>query len=101
MDAAPSHGPNRIRLRAAYSPPSARGCCDWSPNAPGARPYFVPVEHTAQARAITGPDAFLGVEQAVVLDTDLARAREVATAHVAGYVAVAPHQQANVRRGPP
>ena len=38
-----------------------------------------------------GPDAFLAVEQAVVLDHNLDRAREVATAHVAGYLAMAPH----------
>lgn len=64
----------------------------------GAHPYFVSVDHTARAHEIMGPDAFLGVEQAVVLDTDLDRAREVATAHVAGYVSMAPHQEANVRR---
>jgi hypothetical protein len=45
-----------------------------------------------------GPDAFLAVEQAVVLDHNLDRAREVATAHVAGYLAMAPHQEADVRR---
>jgi probable F420-dependent oxidoreductase len=45
-----------------------------------------------------GPDAFLGVEQAVVLDTDPGRAREVARAHVGGYVEGAAHQVANLRR---
>ncbi|MFD0365685.1 hypothetical protein ACFQZZ_29975 [Nocardia sp. GCM10030253] len=45
-----------------------------------------------------GPEAFLGVEQVVVLDTDRARAREVARAHVAGYLDSAPHQVANMRR---
>lgn len=64
----------------------------------GAHPYFVSVEHTVRARRLMGPDAFLGVEQAVVLDTDLSRAREVASAHVAGYISMAPHQEANVRR---
>ncbi|MDL4777383.1 MULTISPECIES: TIGR03620 family F420-dependent LLM class oxidoreductase [Thermomonosporaceae] len=64
----------------------------------GAHPYFVPVEHTARAREIMGPDAFLGVEQAVVLDTDRARARVTAREHVAGYLAVESHQTANVRR---
>ncbi|MGW7410945.1 TIGR03620 family F420-dependent LLM class oxidoreductase [Streptomyces sp. NPDC054863] len=64
----------------------------------GAHPYFVPVEHTVRAREAMGPDAFLGVEQAVVLDTDLARAREVATAHVGFYASAAPHQQASLRR---
>ncbi|MFC4588358.1 TIGR03620 family F420-dependent LLM class oxidoreductase [Sphaerisporangium corydalis] len=64
----------------------------------GAHPYFVPVEHTRRAREIMGPDAFLAVEQAVVLDADVARAREVATEHVAFYASAAPHQQANLRR---
>lgn len=64
----------------------------------GAHTYFVTVEHTARARRTMGPDAFLAVEQAVVLDRDLDRAREVAAAHVAGYLAMAPHQEANVRR---
>ncbi|MFE0104008.1 TIGR03620 family F420-dependent LLM class oxidoreductase [Streptomyces sp. NPDC059009] len=64
----------------------------------GAHSYFVPVAHTARARAALGPHAFLGVEQAVVLDRNLDRAREVAAAHVAGYMAMAHHQIANVRR---
>ena len=46
--------------------------------ASGAHPYFVPVEHTAQAREILGPDAILAPEQMVVLDTDGTRARETA-----------------------
>jgi probable F420-dependent oxidoreductase len=99
MDAVPAHGPvpdpAPHRVLAALGPKMLALAAGrtW-----GAHPYFVPVDHTAQAREIMGPDAFLGVEQAVVLDTDLARAREVATAHVAGYVTMAPHQEANVRR---
>jgi probable F420-dependent oxidoreductase len=99
MDAVPAHGPvpdpAPHRVLAALGPKMLALAAGrtW-----GAHPYFVPVDHTAQAREIMGPDAFLGVEQAVVLDTDLARAREVATAHVAGYVSMAPHQEANVRR---
>ncbi|NRQ40458.1 TIGR03620 family F420-dependent LLM class oxidoreductase [Nonomuraea sp. NN258] len=64
----------------------------------GAHPYFVPVEHTYRARQIMGPDALLAVEQAVVLDPDLGRAREVAREHVAFYAEAAPHQIANLRR---
>ncbi|WP_433680709.1 TIGR03620 family F420-dependent LLM class oxidoreductase [Nocardia sp. CA-119907] len=64
----------------------------------GAHPFHAPVEHTADARRIIGPAAFLGVEQVVVLDTDRARAREVARAHIAGYLESAPHQVANLRR---
>ncbi|MFF2846715.1 TIGR03620 family F420-dependent LLM class oxidoreductase [Streptomyces sp. NPDC058001] len=99
MDAVPAHGPvpdpAPRRVLAALGPKMLSLAAErtW-----GAHPYFVPVEHTELARRIMGPEAFLAVEQAVVLDTDLARAREVATAHVAGYVASAPHQQANVRR---
>ncbi|MCF2527592.1 TIGR03620 family F420-dependent LLM class oxidoreductase [Yinghuangia soli] len=99
MDAVPMHGPRPDgpprRVLAALGPKMLQlaGARAW-----GAHPYFVPVEHTAQARALMGSAAFLGVEQAVVLDTDIERAREIATAHVAMYVAAAPHQAANVRR---
>ncbi|GAB3980731.1 TIGR03620 family F420-dependent LLM class oxidoreductase [Actinoallomurus acanthiterrae] len=99
MDAVPHHGPipdpAPRRVLAALGPKmlTLAGERTW-----GAHPYFVPVEHTVRARQIMGPDAFLGVEQAVVLDTDLDRAREVARAHVGGYVTMAAHQEANVRR---
>ncbi|MER7538457.1 TIGR03620 family F420-dependent LLM class oxidoreductase [Streptomyces sp. NPDC097704] len=99
MDAAPAHGPAPDpaprRVLAALGPKMLELAAErtW-----GAHPYFVPVEHTERARRILGPHAFLGVEQAVVLDTDLGRAREVATAHVAGYVAAAAHQVASMRR---
>lgn len=52
----------------------------------GAHPYFVPVEHTPIARAALGPAPVLAVEQAAVLETDPARAREAARAHMAGYL---------------
>ncbi|MFF3392813.1 TIGR03620 family F420-dependent LLM class oxidoreductase [Streptomyces sp. NPDC002669] len=98
MDASPAHGPDPDpappRLLAALGPRMLKLAAErtW-----GAHTYFVPVEHTARARRIMGPHACLAVEQAVVLDHDPDRAREVATAHVAGYLA-APHQQANIRR---
>ncbi|MFE2849940.1 TIGR03620 family F420-dependent LLM class oxidoreductase [Streptomyces lavendulae] len=99
MDASPAHSPLPARaprrLLAALGPKMLALAAErtW-----GAHTYFVPVEHTARARRTMGPDAFLGVEQAIVLDDDLDRAREVATAHVAGYLAMARHQEANVRR---
>jgi probable F420-dependent oxidoreductase len=52
----------------------------------GAHPYFVPVEHTAFARERLGPEPMLAVEQAVVLETDAARARELARPYLAYYV---------------
>ncbi|MBE1535733.1 TIGR03620 family F420-dependent LLM class oxidoreductase [Actinomadura algeriensis] len=99
MDAVPAHGPVPAaaprRVLAALGPRMLELAAErtW-----GAHPYFVPVEHTARAREILGPDAFLGVEQAVVPDTDLERARDVARAHVGMYVQAAPHQRANVER---
>ena len=64
----------------------------------GAHPYMVPVEHTEKARERLGPDAVLAVEQAVVLSTAPDRARETARRHVGAYLALARHQQLNVRR---
>lgn len=64
----------------------------------GAHPYFVPVEHTRRAREIMGPGAFLAVQQMVVLDADVSRARERATERVGRYASQAPHQVANLRR---
>jgi probable F420-dependent oxidoreductase len=99
MDAVPVHGPIPdpvpLRVLAALGPKMLELAAE---RAGGAHPYFVPVDHTVRAREIMGPAAFLAVEQAVVLDSDRTRAREVATAHVAGYVSAAPHQEANMRR---
>jgi probable F420-dependent oxidoreductase len=53
--------------------------------ADGAHPYNVNPEHTAQAREILGPDRYLCPEQAVVLETDPARAREIARTFLALY----------------
>jgi probable F420-dependent oxidoreductase len=44
----------------------------------GAHPYFTTPEHTAMARKTMGPDAWLCVEQKVLLETDAAKARPVA-----------------------
>jgi len=52
----------------------------------GAHPYLVPPEHTAVARERMGPEAFLAPEQAVILETDPARARAIARGAVAMYL---------------
>jgi probable F420-dependent oxidoreductase len=49
--------------------------------ADGAHPYASPVETTAQARQILGPDKLLVPEQLVIYDADPARAREAARAY--------------------
>jgi probable F420-dependent oxidoreductase len=65
--------------------------------ADGAHPYFVPVEHTAQARTIVGPGAILAPEQMVVLETDRTRALEVARKGMAVYLR-APNYVNNLQR---
>ncbi|WP_228789544.1 TIGR03620 family F420-dependent LLM class oxidoreductase [Nocardia cyriacigeorgica] len=54
--------------------------------ADGAITYLTTPEHTAQARAVLGPDRTLVVEQAVVVGADDADARTRARAHVGAYV---------------
>jgi len=53
----------------------------------GAHPFLLPVEHTAYAREIVGPDALLAVHQSVVLHKDRTTAREIARRGVAGWLA--------------
>lgn len=76
-------GPLMLRLAAART---------W-----GAHPYFVPVEHTARARAIMGAGPLLAPEQAVVFESDPERARAVARRHTAGYLRLE-NYTANLRR---
>ncbi|HEX4557995.1 MAG TPA: LLM class F420-dependent oxidoreductase [Mycobacterium sp.] len=43
----------------------------------GAHPYLTTPDHTAQARALLGPDAFIAPEHKAVLTTDADRARDI------------------------
>ncbi|WP_103342680.1 TIGR03620 family F420-dependent LLM class oxidoreductase [Amycolatopsis sp. CA-126428] len=76
------HGPMR-RILAAYGPKMLELARDRSA---GAHTYHVTPEHTAQAREILGAGPFLGVEHAVLFETDPARAREIARAHLHLYL---------------
>jgi probable F420-dependent oxidoreductase len=51
----------------------------------GAHPYLVTPEHTVEARAILGPNRLLAPEQAVILESDPAKARELARGALATY----------------
>jgi probable F420-dependent oxidoreductase len=62
----------------------------------GAHTYLVPPEHTVSARQQVG-DALLCVEQAVLLETDAARARQIGRGHTKVYVRL-PNYQNNLRR---
>ncbi len=52
----------------------------------GAHPYFVTPEHTVRARETLGADALLCPEQAVVLESDPDRAREIGRGHTTTYL---------------
>lgn len=54
--------------------------------AAGAIPYLVTPEHTARAREILGEAPLLAPEFKVVLESDPARAREIARTYLAGYL---------------
>jgi probable F420-dependent oxidoreductase len=89
---APSIKPSRVL--AALGPRMLRLAAE---RAGGAHSYFVPPEHTARAREILGSDRILAVEQAVVLETDATKAREIARAHTSRYLAL-PNYVNNLRR---
>ena len=63
----------------------------------GAHPYFVPPEHTAIAREVMGPDAWLMPEQMAVLETDPAKARATARLSTSMYLSL-PNYVNNLRR---
>ncbi|OBB27259.1 LLM class F420-dependent oxidoreductase [Mycolicibacterium peregrinum] len=52
----------------------------------GAHPYLTTPQHTAQARALVGPDAFIAPGHKVVLNTDAAQARTVGREALAIYL---------------
>jgi probable F420-dependent oxidoreductase len=64
--------------------------------AAGAHPYFVPVEHTAYARAILGPAPVLAPEVAVVLEADPMTARALAREYASIYLGL-PNYTQNLR----
>ncbi|ANZ21014.1 putative F420-dependent oxidoreductase [Streptomyces noursei ATCC 11455] len=82
------------RVLAAYGPRMLELARERSA---GAHTYHVNVAHTAQAREILGPDAFLGVEHAVLFESDPATARAVAREHLHGYLST-PYNVAKFRR---
>jgi probable F420-dependent oxidoreductase len=82
------------RILAAYGPKMLALARDRSA---GAHCYKVNVAHTVQSREILGPDAFLGVEHAVLFETDPATARAVARVHLATCLA-GPYNVAKFRR---
>jgi probable F420-dependent oxidoreductase len=94
LDAAEVPFPSDARVLAALGPRMLKLAAD---RTAGAHPYFVPPEHVAVAREALGPDAIIGVEQAIVIDTSPASARETARRHTAVYTTL-PNYTNNLRR---
>jgi len=82
------------RLLAALGPRMLRLAGE---RALGAHTYFVPVEHTARARAELGSEPILAVEQTAVATTDRSQARRIARGWAASYLEL-PNYANNWRR---
>ncbi|WP_405476443.1 TIGR03620 family F420-dependent LLM class oxidoreductase [Streptomyces canus] len=82
------------RIMAAYGPKMLELARE---RTAGAQTYHVNVAHTAQAREILGPNAFLGVEHAVLFESDPDRARAIARKHLHVYLN-SPYNIAKFRR---
>jgi len=67
--------------------------------ADGAHPYNSTPEHTRQARELLGPDPYLCPEQAVVLETDPAKARTIARKFLAIYLGLPNYTNSWLRLG--
>jgi len=93
LDALPTPVPAGGRVLAALGPRMLELAAARSA---GAHPYFVPVEHTARARAILGPGPVLAPEVAVVLHADPTRARALARRYAATYLGL-PNYTQNLR----
>lgn len=87
-------GERAVRVLAALGPRMLELSRD---EADGAHPYFSPVEHTAFARQVLGPDKLLIPEQAVVLTEDRSAALAGARAYAQRYLKM-PNYVSNLRR---
>ncbi|HVX16600.1 MAG TPA: LLM class F420-dependent oxidoreductase [Acidimicrobiales bacterium] len=67
--------------------------------AAGVHPYLAPPDNTARTRAAVGPDALVCPEQPVVLERDPEVARQIARAHLVGYLALPNYRNNLLRNG--
>ena len=100
MDASPYSGPKPEsappRVIAALGPRMlelARDACQ------GAHPYFTSPDHTAMAREVLGLDAWLCVEQKVILEEDPAKARDLARQTAQVYIGLPNYRNNWLRMG--
>jgi probable F420-dependent oxidoreductase len=93
LDALDTPVPSERRVLAALGPRMLTLAAE---RAAGAHPYFVPLEHTARARATMGAGPVLAPEVAVVLETDPVRARALARTYASIYLPL-PNYANNLR----
>ncbi len=94
LDAADPPVPHDEIVLAALGPRMVRLSAE---RTAGAHPYLTPPEHTRMAREAMGPDAYLAPEQAVLLEADPGRAREIGRAFLGRYLEL-PNYTANLER---
>jgi probable F420-dependent oxidoreductase len=63
----------------------------------GTHTYSVPPEHTAQTRAAIGPKPWICAAQAVILESDAAKAREAARKYMKNYIPRLPNYTNNLK----
>jgi probable F420-dependent oxidoreductase len=87
LDKLDEHGvPKHSRVVAALGPRVLKLSAERSA---GAHPYLTTPEHTAEARALIGADAFIAPEHKVVLTTDAEKARAVGRKALEIYLSLA------------
>jgi probable F420-dependent oxidoreductase len=99
MDAAPYQSvppASTTRVLAALGPKMLKLAAE---RAGGAHSYNVTPEHTAKARELLGPNPLLCPEQAVVLETNPTKAREIARSFLALYLTLPNYTNNFLREG--
>jgi probable F420-dependent oxidoreductase len=94
LDEMPDGIPRDARVLAALGPRALELAAARSL---GAHPYLVTPAHTREARERMGPEVLLAPEQKVILETDPARAREIARAALPIYLRL-PNYTNNLKR---
>jgi probable F420-dependent oxidoreductase len=97
LDALPNHGvPPEDRMLAALGPKMLALAAS---RTRGTHTYLVTPEHTAKVRAELGSGPLIAAEQGVVLETDPAKARDIARQNLAGYLMLANYTNNFLRLG--
>ena len=97
LDALPHQGvPPEDRMLAALGPKMLALAAS---RTRGTHTYLVTPEHTAKVRAELGAGPLIAAEQGVVLETDPARARDIARQNLAGYLMLSNYTNNFLRLG--